>query len=273
MPIKHELLPKIEDIQKDKKITDFVRTSCQKCIFKKGSPQTGCSYHNRLDKFIEKGVPVYAVDNHCGIGTICNACTQKAPENPVEFVDKILEKQVDFIINYGTIKDIVRTYESIVNQEVLPSRIIVLFNSDEYTTYDLYIALSQPELEREGVKFYIVQPTKSSWNAQIRMCIDKCKSPFFTIFQAGERVPYNLCHTVNYLVNRELAQFISIQSDLKFEGEIASGTVLLRNLFNKLLKAQKEDNIERAFDIEEAYIVMTTPGEKENPELFLRWNN
>lgn len=265
-----DLLPQInyEDLKGN------VNTVCKKCIFREGNPQTGCSYHNRLDKFIDKGL-AYKVeeseDSYCAIKWYCTACTQKVPdgENPVEYIDKILSQRVDFIINYGSLKNIVRTYETAVNQELIPKTIIVMFRSEEYTPYDLYVALSQPELNRPGTKFYIVQAKRgTSYNETMNMCIEKCKSQFFTIFEAGDKVPYNFCSTIDHLINRELQQFICVKSD-------TSGTVLLTNLFKKLIKIQREDDLNRpdSIEIEEAILEMTVPGANEKAELFLLWNN
>lgn len=267
------LIDKMEADKFDKPQSDYIKTSCKKCIFRRGNPQTGCGYHGRLAKFIDR-TEVYSVqeddDFYCGINAICTACTQKVPdgENPVEYVDRILEQQIDYIIDSGELKDVVHTYESIVNQEIVPNRIVVLFDSKDYNTHDLYVALSQPELERKNTRFYIVQPTKgTNYNQSMKMCIDKCKAPYFTIFQAGERCPYNIGYTVHQLVNIQLTPFISIDSG-------GGGTVYLTGLFKKLLKVQRDDDINRphGVDIYEAGLNMTVPGPKEKKELFLKWN-
>lgn len=259
--MKYDLLPKLEDVLDGREPEKVIKTSCQKCIFRQGDPQYGCEYYNRIEKFVDKNV-VYTLDGYCGIGTFCNACTQKVPDgvDAVKYVDDMLSQQVDYIIEAGKLSDMVRTYESIVEQEIIPKRIIVMFDSTEYTTYDLYVALSQRELERKGTSFYIVQASKKAKFDEIMlMCIDKCKAPYFSSFKAGDRCPYNLGQTVHQLINRELARFVSIKSHLD------SGNILLTRLVKKIMKTQESLNYELAVE------QMVTPNE--NEELFLQWNN
>lgn len=266
--INHDLLPKIED-NPDAKPS----TSCKKCLFsiKDGDTQIGCRYDDRISKFMDKDdVDVYSLtedgQTFCIITSMCTACTQKVPEgeDDVEFIRGHLEKQLNLIIEMTeetSAKELVHTYETAINQQIPPDRIVISYNNhNSMNPQDVFMALSQPSLERKGIRFVIVQSIKgTSFDDHMLACVNKCTSPYFTTFRAGETVPYNFGETVDQLVNYQLAQFIAIKAPE------TSGNVCLTKLFKKAMRVNRVED--GKYDYYKALNMLT-----EHNDGVLQWN-
>lgn len=246
--INHILLPQIQDFPEVKP-----KTSCKKCIFNQSQNdvQVGCRYHERLDTFLDKSdVDVYSMtedeQTFCVLSTLCTACTQKVPDDAIddiEFVDKHLQKQLNVIIEINastSMKDVLHTYETAINQSIPPERIIISYWENQYLhPQNLFVALSDPALERKGIRFVIVQSVKgTSYSEHLFSCVNKCTSPYFTTFNAGDTVPYNLGEIINDLVNRQMQKFICIRQ----KSYVSSGIIMLTKLFKKIMRVSRRED-------------------------------
>lgn len=266
--INHNLLPKLETPE------GIIKTSCRKCVFKTevDNVQTGCRYHDRLTKFLDvDGVDVYSLESgdktYCGITTLCTACTQKVPddvEDDIKFIDEHLQNQVNLIIEmdkYTTIKEIVNTYQSAISQEIPPTRIVISYSDNpDINPQTIFVALSEPSLNRDGIRFVIVQSVRNTpYDDHMFSCIDKCTTPYFVCFKAGSDVPYNLGSTVDDLINKQMQKFIAICH------KDGHGSVYLTRLFKKAMRNIRETTGRYNFFGTEKMIT-------ENEEGVLQWN-
>lgn len=273
--INHTLLPKAPDDLK-------IGTSCNKCIFKiaSGDIQTGCRFNDRINKFLDvQDIDVYTTESedgetHCIINSVCNACTQKVPDKhkdeDVEFVKDVISKQLEVIIlmeENTTIEQLVKTYRSTINQELKPSRVIISYreNNDKSINPNLlYTVLQDPSVHVEGVRFFIVRSMPDiSWDEHIISCVNKCETPFFALFEAGETVPYNLASTIDDLVNMQMMRFVSIA--VPSEKKELSGAVVLTRLFRKVATIQR---LNEKFELDVKSIIHDLT----HTERSLQWN-
>lgn len=258
---------------------DKPKTSCAKCVFKieENDKQVGCRFNNRIDRFIE--MPAGKVwqekkDNktYCLIDRLCTACVKDMPEveDDVAFVRDKLKAQMSIIIfidDDSTKEQILKTYLSAIDQEVAPSKVIISYNkSCGLTPQELYRLLNGQEFVKYKPNMVLVQHViEKSWDEEFLTCAGKCDTPYFTFFEAGQQVPYNLIAQVDKLVNDDLVYFMSIKVPPS-EGTIC-GTILLSKLFMRACRMQKTDPEYEEFDVHDVIYNMTS---EENG--VLTWN-
>lgn len=107
----------------------MIQTICKHCVFKIGSPQTGCKL-NRLDRFIKKGNATLTEDYYT-INRFCNTC--RMDETSIEAVKKQVELKVcAFIFCDGvSAEDLTKTLNSLKKQTIVPNIVYCVFQSEQ----------------------------------------------------------------------------------------------------------------------------------------------
>lgn len=206
------------------------KTSCERCVcavYDEGSVQKDCAL-GRIDRYLEKGVPVELVPHdggqHYQIGTICNACRQPEwfKDVPEDERPGAARRMAAATIGYVIIADenadaddLAYTLQSIAAQDPAPAKVVVVSEPGGMTPE---AAVDVVRRELPGVPFTCIQvePPSPQDLGAYGSCtysrlidigadtLDRAQARFYTPVDAGFPVPADFAGAVDRAVNEDL---------------------------------------------------------------------
>lgn len=206
-------------------------TSCKLCVFAtyEGNVQHGCDF-DRLKKFDEIGTVIESKnedDKHYFIikDRVCNACTQESALADIparKWYDTVKEKMAircNMAIYVGkdhTMDDAKRSLESIIWQNLPPHEIkILLHGSHNVGEYIAYMTEHASSFDWE-VQEVVLEG--ANYLQALDLTMERIKSTFYTVSNAGYEYPSNYLSTINRAINIDLKRFVALLPDQNGNG-------------------------------------------------------
>jgi len=213
-----------------------IRTVCSDCLFFNG--ETNCLYHDRLNRYINKGIKLDREEDKTLINTLCPAARSKdfkpnlSFDKKIELVDKKLFLTFDTIIleklrdpPYKSLIKILHTAKSLWNGDIKPKNIVVVIRNSYVNKQKILIKLMSFLNKKcpKGCKFHLIQELqctnfRHSWKTGFK----KCSSYYYTFCWAGYQYGKDYLSNFNKLINEDLEKIVMCIGDRRLNGTIVS---------------------------------------------------
>lgn len=183
----------------------MIQTSCQNCLFKIGSPQTGCC-GGRLEKFKEQDKAISS-DGFYVINRLCNLFIDKNEDISFEEKRKSVSVKYGIVINCNGFseEEIQKTIDSIKNQSLLPTHIYCVFQDNSILlnifkpNYDYFSSVCV----NFNTKLYFQSADKYEVLLELAEKLHK-KIGFISVVDAGTEIRENYFYGIDKIINDEM---------------------------------------------------------------------
>lgn len=214
----------------------MIKTSCKDCVFAiyNDGRQTDC-YAGRLEKFPEKSLQD---DTYFIIDRFCNLCRDGSwgEVNPGTLDEQLAiarrdaQITVDAIIYHDqthTLNDLKSTINSLVNNTILPRRIVISLADIKVKPSEVRMFLNGKGLQHWNIDRLLVRMTRDE---AIKHASRLCKSTYCTTAESGFVYPTNFIEALNKMINSEMRQIVIVEPHNSINGYICNTKLIGKDL-------------------------------------------